>query len=378
MAEKKPAGSSEKKTVYETQESLYAKAMAKLAADELIIQPAYRISNLKAAAAMFDEVGDYLDAPSKADFCRKAMEEAKKQGVRTKYDAAVYRMECAETSGEWEHLAKEFGELGRYEDSEEKAAYCTGRANALERKRKVFLGTLAGIAALIVILAAVSYYSGFYRYVKGRVLLRAGSYISAEEIFESLPGFLDSDIFAERSMDAALARTKVGSDLKFGKYKWKVLERKDGAVRLIAADIGKDHIFYRMPFSDTQKEVTWKDSSLRSWLNSQVLEDIFTDRERTRLLLQTSDASANAEYGTAYPDPAEDYLTLLSVEEINSGIYAQSIDELGHDYWLRTPGHSLECAAFVTAEHTVRGYGVPVTDEQMMVRPVILVECGRK
>ena len=373
MAEKKPAGSSEKKTVYETQEALYAKAMAKLAADELIIQPAYRISNLKTAAAMFEEVGDYLDAPQKVSFCKEAIEEAKERGVRTKYEAALYRMECAEESNEWEHLAREFGELGSYEDSAEKAAYCSDKVGKLERKRRTILGVLAGTVVLLVIAAVVACYSGFYRYVKGRVLLKAGMYMSAESIFESLPGFLDSDTLAEKSMDAALAKTKVGSDLKFGQYKWKVLERKDGNVRLIAADIGSSHLFYRVVFNRLPEETTWESSSLRAWLNTEILEEIFTDNQRDRLMLQVSESSENSRYGTKYAGETEDYLTILSAEDIESERYAQSINELGHDYWLRTPGSTMESASYLNSDHEIRYYGVPVNDESMMVRPVILV-----
>lgn len=174
-------------------------------------------------------------------------------------------------------------------------------------------------------------------------------------------------------MDAALAKTKVGSDLKFGQYKWKVLERKDGNVRLIAADIGSSHLFYRVVFNRLPEETTWESSSLRAWLNTEILEEIFTDNQRDRLMLQVSESSENSRYGTKYAGETEDYLTILSAEDIESERYAQSINELGHDYWLRTPGSTMESASYLNSDHEIRYYGVPVNDESMMVRPVILV-----
>ena len=373
MADKKTTGNTEKKTIYETQESLYKKAMAKLEADELIVQPAYKISNYKTAAAMFEEVGDYLDAPEKAAYCRNAIGEARKLEQQTKYNAAVYRMEMAETSGEWEHLARVFESLNDYEGAAEKAAYCRKQERKLERKHRRVLGGILAVAVLLAVSAGAAYYSGFYRYVKGMFFLRAGSYMESSRIFESMPGFLDSDELARKSLQKALKKTKPGSDLAFGKYKWKVLERENGTVRLIASDIGSSHIFYRVPFHRTLEEVTWENSSLREWLNAEVLEEIFTDVQRESLVPQVSGPSENTVYGTEYDGETEDYLTLLSMEEIESGRYEQCLSELGHDYWLRTPGSTMESAAYLNSDHEVRSYGVPVNDENMMVRPVILV-----
>ena len=69
MAEAKK--DAKKKPIYESQESLYQKAVRKMQADRLIVQYAYKIDNYKLAAAMFDEVGDYMDAPALAKKCRE-------------------------------------------------------------------------------------------------------------------------------------------------------------------------------------------------------------------------------------------------------------------------------------------------------------------
>ena len=374
MAEKKPASGSDKKPVQETQESLYKKACAKLAADELIVQPEYRISNFQLAAAMFEEVGDYLDAPDKARYCRDEVERAKANAGETRYAAAVFRMkDVTGGQGEWEHLAAEFEALGDYKDAKEKAALCEEEIKTLKRRHKTKVRVWIAVLVLLAGLAAAAYYSGLYRYVKARVAMENGNYASAEKMFRSMPGFLDSDMYAKESLEQALRKTAVGAEITFGKYKWKILERSDDCVRMIASDIGSTHLFYRAPFHDRFEEVSWEDCSLREWLNTQVLEEIFDDAQRERLVLQKSEPSANAAYGTAYAGETQDYVTILSCEEIQSEKYSKSLESLGHDYWVRTPGNSMDCAAYISADHALREYGMPVNDEQMMVRPVILV-----
>ena len=379
MADKKSAGgagNTEKKPVYETQESLYQKAMAKLAADDLIVQPAYKISNYKTAAAMFAEVGDYLDAPEKAAWCNEAAGKAQELAREAKYHAAAYRMEMAQTAGEWEHLAKEFEQLKDYRDAAQKATLCRDREHKLERKQKSVMSCVLAVLAALIVAAGAAHYTGFFRYVKGRFWLQAGSYETAGQLFEGMPGFLDSDRLAEKCLLLKLRKTKIGADVSFGTCKWKILDREKGQVRLIASDIGSEHLFHAAAFHKTREAVSWETSSLREWLNTEVLETIFTDAQREMLVLQESGPSENALYGTSYPQKTQDYLTLLSAEEIESGKYAQGIGELGHDYWLRTPGNAMDCVAYMNSDHVIRAYGVPADDADMMVRPVILVRYG--
>ncbi len=61
--------------------------------------------------------------------------------------------------------------------------------------------------------------------------------------------------------------------------------------------------------------VTWKDSTLREWLNSQFLETAFTEDERSYILTTVVSDTANAGYGTDGGAITEDKVFLLSVEE---------------------------------------------------------------
>ena len=84
---------SAKAPIYESQESLYEKAVKKMNADKLIVQYAFKIDNYLKAAAMFDEVGDYLDAPEKAELCRELARKAEIEEKNSRYRKLLIR--CA-------------------------------------------------------------------------------------------------------------------------------------------------------------------------------------------------------------------------------------------------------------------------------------------
>ena len=84
------------------------------------------------------------------------------------------------------------------------------------------------------------------------------------------------------------------------------LRRKDPVpghvLTLIPIDIDSEHLFYRVPFNESGKDTTWKDSSLRKWLNEEVCQQYFSDVEREYIVLQTSGVSVNEEYGYSAQD----------------------------------------------------------------------------
>ena len=372
MADAKSA----KKTIYESQESLYQKAVAKMRADELIVQPAYKISNYLLAASMFEEVGDYLDAPGKAMECRKAAQKAEEESIKIRYEAADFRMKTARFPDEWRHLAEEFEAVGDYKDAVSKARLCRDQIGKDQKKRK-----LTGVILGIILAAAAAagcwiWFSGFYRYAKGLFYMKGRQYTAAADVFAGMDGYMESSRYEQECRAKALLAAEVGDDVFYGIYKWKVLSRDDSVVTMIAAGIGSDHPFYRQPFDKDGGETDWAGSSLREWLNGEALELCFSEADRSHLVLQTSAPSHNEDYGTAYEETTEDYLTLLTAEEAEEEKTRALLESLSQNYWLRTPGHTMDTAALMDGGHIVRTYGLPTDDDQMMVRPVIRVDCS--
>ena len=127
--------------VYETQESLYEKALSKMNKDQLIVQYAYKVENYRKAAEMFREVGDYADAAELAMRCDELAQKAKEDEKQHRYDTAVYHKENAKSLKGYEKAAKLFEEIGDYKDSKNQADECGQRAEQIRKRNLYELGS---------------------------------------------------------------------------------------------------------------------------------------------------------------------------------------------------------------------------------------------
>ncbi len=197
--------------------------------------------------------------------------------------------------------------------------------------------------------------------------------------------FLDSE---ERALEAEMAGLKAaskGDEVFFGDYRWLVLSHKENMLKLIVKTVNRSGTpeLYEHAFHTAVKEggsgIAWADCDLRTWLNGEFLSEHFTEGEKACLQQQDIAGSENTEYGTSYAGTAggeddaalTDMVTILSAKQANH--YKSTLSDIGLNWWLRTPGNSLEAAAFYTSENKINWYGDDVTDTRMAVRPVIVV-----
>ena len=375
--------------VCESQEVLYKKAVKKMNADQLIVQYAYKIENYRTAAAMFDEVGAYLDSKELAQKCRDLAEKTEAEAREEQYRKAKAAKEKAATQQELMKAAKQFEELGSYKDAVRWRQECLEQSAAFDKKVK---GKVLGISMVILLCAGLlvaGYTTGFYRYMMGVFYSSMGYYEKSEPIFEGLGDFLDSQERARVSREeqvrrqeteelSALQKAKAGDSVVFGAYTWKVLERKEDQLYLILQDVKGNGPFYQASYHESQEAVDWENSSLRSWLNKEVLETEFAPEDRQVLLpigengaFQEAAASKEPENGTA---SSGDYVSILSVSEIQQ--YKKVLNGLkGVDYWLKDAGDKPDTAVFVSASGQVMEHGYPVAEARFSLRPVILVDC---
>lgn len=377
---------SAKAPVYESQESLYEKAVKKMNADKLIVQYAFKIDNYLKAAAMFDEVGDYLDAPEKAELCRELARKAEIEEKNSRYRKAQEKKSNCENVKDYEKLAEEFAQLGDYKDAVKEQAECENAIKRIYKKRKLRRFFSLAVVVTIVVLVFVGRRVGFFHYLKGIGYGLTGKYDAAQQIFEELGSFLDSEkkaesyavkalIQREEEENSALKKAKPKDEISFGTHTWKVLSRDGDLIYMIATQVSAGSEFYQVPFHDKQENVTWEGSSLREWLNSEVLENSFSEKERASLVLMDTEASDNSVYGISGGMSTRDYLRILSVEEAEQ--YMDILKSLGLDYWLRTPGNCDGTEAYISAGHVIMDYGYPATSEKLSVRPVITVDWTR-
>lgn len=375
--------------VCESQEVLYKKAVKKMNADKLIIQYAYKIENYRTAAAMFDEVGAYLDSKELAQKCRDLAEETEAEAREEQYQKAKKAKEKAAAQQELEKAAQQFEELGSYKDSASQRQECLAQIAIYDKKIK---GKALGIGAVVILCIGVlvaGYTTGFYRYVMGVFYSSMGYYEKSEPIFEELGDFLDSQERARVSREeqvrrqeteelSALQKAKAGDSVVFGAYTWKVLERSEDQLYLILQDVKGNGPFSQVSYHETQEAVDWENSSLRSWLNGEVLETEFAPEDRQALLPMGEEGAFQEDADSRVQDgglaDGKDYVSVLSVAEMQK--YKKVVSGLkGADYWLKDAGAEPDTAVFVSASGQVMEHGYPVAEAEFSLRPVILVDC---
>ena len=142
------------------------------------------------------------------------------------------------------------------------------------------------------------------------------------------------------------------------------------------------------PYNDSYRWVTWKESTIREWLNGEFFRTAFTQEEQVLIKKEPLTTADNPTYGTSGGGMAKDRVTLLSLEEAGTYLldtkyrrtkpsaYAKAHGAATHgtgngSWWLRTAGFDAARAAYMNVMGKVDEYGTVGTDTDKMIRPVI-------
>ncbi|MCQ2496729.1 MAG: DUF6273 domain-containing protein [Lachnospiraceae bacterium] len=200
---------------------------------------------------------------------------------------------------------------------------------------------------------------------------------------------------------------EVGDTITFGLYEqdnnsdngaepieWLVI-RKQGEYLLLLSKKGLD----AKPFSYFKKDVSWENSDLRSWLNTDFYYTAFNDEEKEHVGLAVVENPANPDYSVGGGDDTWDYVFLLSVQEatkyfnsnpeaedparvIKATEYARANGAYVSDtpgyfgntwWWLRTSGEALDQVAGVRASGIIRSHGFDADNTEGAICPAIWV-----
>lgn len=188
-------------------------------------------------------------------------------------------------------------------------------------------------------------------------------------------------------------KLNVGDNFSFGSYEqdenngaepidWQVLAVEEGRALLIS----KYSLEVRSYHGDFSP-ITWENSDMRNWLNSEFLDEAFTSEEQTLILEVTNSNPDNPDWGTEGGNDTRDRLFLLSIDEQEkyfendeartcrltyqaakkSGMtYLLDPENFGQSYgwWLRTPSwlstHLAEIINSQGSHMPAFGNGVPL------------------
>ena len=217
---------------------------------------------------------------------------------------------------------------------------------------------------------------------------------------------------------------EVGDTVIFGKYdqdksksgkeelEWRVLEKDTNRGRALLLT---ENCIECMPYHTEKMDITWKDSSLRQWLNSMFLQETFSDDEQDQILEGDIETCVDQDLNPDGVVRTSDRIFLLSDEEVKKyfkdktdrlakvsplihkeveteeneaegetndekkeeeGGMKPAVSELtdGIFWWLRSPGDRQDCAECVGAEGSVVTAGYTVLQANFGVRPAMWVK----
>ncbi len=201
---------------------------------------------------------------------------------------------------------------------------------------------------------------------------------NAEEVFLygfSLASF--GTVKSERFYLEAGDIFSFGMDPDGDKLVWRVLST-DFTTALICSE----HSVGRGPYHYDKSPCTWYDCFLRRWLNTEFLQSCFTSEERRRIAVVSVSNHGNSKYNVSGCSATRDKVFLLSDDEAE--LYFETdasrvLYENNEDgsvkparYWLRTPGQSGNCVAFVNSSGALSLYGF-INTGILSVRPVMRI-----
>lgn len=143
-----------------------------------------------------------------------------------------------------------------------------------------------------------------------------------EELVEEHPVPVNSNGENDTDIDSML----IGDTVYYGFFKgvpieWEVFDINDNGILLLSKYVVDSHKY------GTDKKDGWEESSLRAWMNSDLLEDMFTDSERYYIAESVIENPASDEFYDKYhpnkagfsdkaADDTVDYLFVLDWKEI--------------------------------------------------------------
>jgi len=162
-------------------------------------------------------------------------------------------------------------------------------------------------------------------------------------------------------------KVKVGDIIQFGGYDWHVLKVKDESALIIS-----DKILEKREYNKEWVSVTWETCTLRAYLNGDFY-DSFSETDKKRIIRTTNENPDNPEHEIDGGNDTDDYIFLLSIDEVNKYFKNDSARNVDFTWWLRSPGINFNFAVLVLGGGRVSVDGTNVNGT-CGVRPALWIK----
>ena len=409
----------------------------------------------KAAAKIFKSIPGFKDADNLVEKCLDKAEVCRKDAL---YNSACSNM-TGNIIRNYESAIRKFETISGWKDADEKIYACQKKIEEIKAKaeaerleaeehriavekakkkaKKVFIAiaSVACVCAVFLILLKTVIIPK-QKYNQAMELIASGDYDSAYELLEELGksediasnkydralkcidsgdyktacillnglSYKDSAEKLKSAKQVLLKNPKVGDIVYFGAYEqdnntsngkelieWLVLAKEKNRI-LVISDKALDFQTYNSSITS----VTWETCTLRKWLNTDFVNDAFSDGEKAMIPTVTVSADNNPQYDTDPGNATKDKVFLLSIVEAekyftsdearecvpteyaisNGACTSDSYTKGGKAtcwWWLRSPGYDQYDAAGVHVDGDVHELGLCVSGGGDAVRPAMWI-----
>ena len=397
-------------TPVEDKEKVYNHALA-------LMQQANTIKDYKAIADEFNKISDYENSQVLADECLEKAEQGRKDII---YTMAISNASKKDLESH-ERAIYQFSLVKGYKDSDNQIILCKRKIKAiklsekkstisvkLSHKQKKIIKIL--IPTVCVVIVAVILLNSFIvpivKYNKAISLSES----NAEEAYKTFVSLGDFKYSAEKakniydtfSLQQKLKSAIVNESIYIGTYEqdnneengkeeieWIVLEKYNNKI-LVISKYSLDCQKYDTSYTET----TWHDCTLRTWLNDDFYNSAFTDEEKSVINSSSISGEANSQYDTDYGANSNDYVFLLSSNEISKYFktdnsrfcspteYARQnyFEEISANescrWWSRTPGITKKNVVAIKTDNSINYFGLYAFD-MAFVRPAMWIDISK-
>lgn len=262
----------------------------------------------------------------------------------------------------------------------------------VKKKRKnawnkvVFATFILSVSAvsIIVIYEITRTWNAHETYAEALEQQNQGHYIAANNMLESVRWYKDADTLMENQKydveHEYLSMADIGDVVDFGEcnngllntdgpIQWIVLKKENGRILLLSRDV-----LTSKKYNSLQESITWKDSTLREWLNQTFYTEVFSPEEQDWIEEGQIINNDNEIYGTSAGENTVDKVFLLSDDEIDEFRQSGHLKEVSEWWWLRSPGQESDCAVRVSTDGKLTLYRGAFVNRNGGVRPAMWVK----
>lgn len=370
-------------------------------------------SMLLKTAEAFESLGDYNDSKKFALVCRENADIAKKNNI---YEKAFRLMKNNNISSYNEAISL-FNQIVDWKDSSEKINDCEiaieeikvkekrdqiEKEKAIAQKKKkikqiTIISSICAVLFIVFIVVLSTVIIPSVKYNKAIDLINTENYINAYESLKSLGQYKDSkelmlDIEKEYLCEK-IDVLNVNDTITIGNYEnedieWIVVHKPNNGLLLLS----KNSITNKA-YNDEYEAVTWKNCTLRNWLNNEFYNNSFTETEK-EFIKTTSVQTDISCFG--YSDTieiSEDNVFIFSHDEFERyrtddiGFHCYDFSGKEVSWWVRTYANY---SAWSNEVFDVYGYEYEenegfwrygehtVHNDEFTVRPVIWISVDQK